>query len=224
MDAAALPSSPSHRDPDPFATLLTLEDTYFTEGYTLGLRDGTRAGRIEGRVFGLEKGFTKAVEMGRLHGRAKVWHARLSPPTSALGHGVKALKGGERLKRHVERLTELTDPESLECKNGEDEVNEFDERLAGAKAKFTLIERIAGEGDRDGDRAGASSSPARSPSSAAVTTGSVAEGQEVEITSVTLAALRPPRAEASVRQTTDATESSFGVSRAAAARRAAPEF
>ncbi|KAF2770087.1 hypothetical protein EJ03DRAFT_241206, partial [Teratosphaeria nubilosa] len=132
---------------DPFATLLTLEDTYFAEGYTLGLRDGTRAGRIEGRVFGLEKGYSKAVEMGRLHGRAKIWHARLSPLTPASSHRVKALKGGERVTRHVERLAELTDPESLECKNGEDEVNEFDERLAGAKAKSTLVERIAGEGD-----------------------------------------------------------------------------
>lgn len=62
---------------DPFDTLLTLEDTLYTSAYDLGVKDGARAGRIEGRIFGLEKGFEKFAAMGALHGRACVWGARL---------------------------------------------------------------------------------------------------------------------------------------------------
>lgn len=67
---------PSEADVDPFDSLLSLEDQYYSEGYELGVADGSRAGRIEGRVFGLEKGFEKFVAMGKLHGRAVVWNAR----------------------------------------------------------------------------------------------------------------------------------------------------
>ncbi len=62
---------------DPFDGLLGLEDTFYDEGYQLGVADGSRAGRIEGRVFGLEKGFEKYAAMGRLHGRSAVWAGRL---------------------------------------------------------------------------------------------------------------------------------------------------
>ena len=47
--------------------------------------------------------------------------------------------------KHVDRLAELTEADSLETKNTEEAVNEFDERLAGAKAKAMLISRILGE-------------------------------------------------------------------------------
>ncbi|KAK5720842.1 hypothetical protein LTR15_006804 [Elasticomyces elasticus] len=146
------PSQPDN-DHDPFATLLNLEDQYYTEGYNLGVTDGSLAGRIEGRLFGLEKGFNKFTEMGRMNGRAAVWKARLPPPTTTQdGNGtalefVVPLSGSERLKKHIDRLTELTDPDSLETKNTEDAVDEAEERLAGAKSKFTLIARIAGEDD-----------------------------------------------------------------------------
>ncbi|KAK1065637.1 hypothetical protein LTR12_000312 [Friedmanniomyces endolithicus] len=154
---------------DPFATLLNLEDTYYTEGYNLGVTDGSRAGRIEGRLFGLEKGFAKFAEMGRLNGRARVWEARLpsahtlggvslresgsrastsSPSTSHSVTGtIPPLSGSDRLRKHIDRLSELTDPESLETKNAEDAVDECEERLAGARSKFTLIAKIVGEDD-----------------------------------------------------------------------------
>ncbi|KAF2662171.1 hypothetical protein K491DRAFT_583157, partial [Lophiostoma macrostomum CBS 122681] len=66
---------------DPFDTLLTLEDTLYTNAYALGASDGARAGRIEGRIFGLEKGFEKFAAMGALHGRSCVWGSRISLPT-----------------------------------------------------------------------------------------------------------------------------------------------
>lgn len=62
---------------DPFDSLLTLEDTFYKEGYDLGVSDGTRAGLIEGRLFGLEKGFEKYASMGKLYGRAVIWTGRL---------------------------------------------------------------------------------------------------------------------------------------------------
>jgi hypothetical protein len=64
-------------DTDPFDTLLNLEQTYYNDGYAAGVADGERAGLIEGRIFGLEKGFEKYMRMGRLHGKAVVWAGRL---------------------------------------------------------------------------------------------------------------------------------------------------
>ena len=67
---------------DPFDTLLSLEDEFYEEGYDLGLSDGIRAGLIEGRSFGLEKGFEKYAAMGRLHGKALIWAGRSLNSTS----------------------------------------------------------------------------------------------------------------------------------------------
>ena len=68
---------------DLFDSLLDLEEQYYNEGFQLGTADGTRAGHVEGRLFGLEKGFEKYLEMGRLQGRSVVWTDRL--PISQVG-------------------------------------------------------------------------------------------------------------------------------------------
>ena len=164
------------RDGDPFDDLLNLEDQYYTEGYNLGVADGTRAGRIEGRIFGLDKGFEKFVEMGRLGGKAGVWEARLpDSPAAECGDQdsgkleaevkVPALIGSERLRKHVLRLTDLTDPETLAMENSEDAVSEFDDRLKDAKAKATLISKIVEEDEGEpsgGMGAQSSKTPTRS--------------------------------------------------------------
>ena len=56
--------------------LLNLEENYYQEGYDLGEADGTHAGLVEGKLFGVEKGFEKAMSMGWLAGRADVWLRR----------------------------------------------------------------------------------------------------------------------------------------------------
>ena len=67
----------SATEDDPFDSLLTLEDAFYEEGYHLGVSDGNRAGLIEGRLFGLEKGFEKYAFMGNMYGRAVIWSGRL---------------------------------------------------------------------------------------------------------------------------------------------------
>lgn len=62
---------------DPFDSLFSLEETFYKEGYELGLADGKRAGLIEGRLTGLERGFEKFTQMGRLHGKCVIWAGRL---------------------------------------------------------------------------------------------------------------------------------------------------
>ena len=134
---------------DVFDGLLNLEEQYYTEGYNLGVFDGSRSGRIEGRIFGLEKGFEKYLEMGRLSGKAAVWDARLissdagSPSGRTFGgeEDLIALHGSERLRKHVQRLQETTDAETLPTENSEEAVADFDERLKDAKAKATLISK-----------------------------------------------------------------------------------
>jgi hypothetical protein len=61
--------------------LLNLEDNYYQEGYDLGGADGAHAGLVEGKLFGVEKGFEKAVSMGRLSGRTEVWRRRFQSST-----------------------------------------------------------------------------------------------------------------------------------------------
>lgn len=68
---------------DSFDELLNLEDSYYQEGYDLGEADGAHAGLVEGKLFGVEKGFEKAVSMGRLSGRAQVWQRRFQPSTTS---------------------------------------------------------------------------------------------------------------------------------------------
>ena len=65
--------------------VLNLEDTSYQEGYEEGKEDGVRAGLEEGTVFGLEQGYKKAIDMGKLHGRAMMLNACLSrSPTSTV--------------------------------------------------------------------------------------------------------------------------------------------
>ncbi|KXS96071.1 hypothetical protein AC578_6386 [Pseudocercospora eumusae] len=136
---------------DVFEDVLNLEDQYYREGYDLGVADGSKSGRIEGRVFGLEKGFEKFLKMGKLSGRAAIWDARL-PDVKNIdvekSQGdvfVPQLGSNERLRKHVERLAKLTNPDGVSTENSEDAVSEFDDRLKDAKAKATLISRIIGE-------------------------------------------------------------------------------
>lgn len=69
----------AQQEDDLLSSILDLEGTFYNEGYESGVADGKRAGLIEGRAFGLEKGFQKHLAMGQLYGRAVVWSGRLPP-------------------------------------------------------------------------------------------------------------------------------------------------
>jgi hypothetical protein len=158
---------------DPFDDLLGLEEQFYNEGFQLGKSDGAKAGRIEGRVFGLEKGFEKYVDSGRLHGRSLVWASRLPKPQASnkeLQHTIldadtnkptssttsiddsqssrdnlPRLPENPRLEKHLRVLYALTEPASSSTENTEDAVSDFDDRLKRAKAKVKVIERLIGE-------------------------------------------------------------------------------
>ena len=87
---------------DVFDSLLDLEDQYYKDGYDLGVRDGSRAGLIEGRVFGLEKGFEKYAVMGKLHGQATVWAQRL--PALKAEEGSEGASQEDREKQVIDDL------------------------------------------------------------------------------------------------------------------------
>ncbi|THV88742.1 DUF1715-domain-containing protein [Aureobasidium pullulans] len=136
--------------PDDFDSLFNLEEEYYTEGYNLGVADGSRAGRIEGRLFGLEKGFEKFAAMGNLAGRNAVWEARISDQNSAATEAseymLPKLSGGTRLQKHLQTLYALTEAETLSTENNEDSVTDFDDRLKRAEGKVKVIEKLVGEG------------------------------------------------------------------------------
>lgn len=91
---------------DPFEDLFNLEDQYYGEGYDLGVKDGSRAGLIEGRLFGIEKGFEKYAAIGRLHGQAIVWAGRL--PSSRMADETP------RQHAHEEHVTKLSADADIE--------------------------------------------------------------------------------------------------------------
>lgn len=81
---------------DPLDDLLSLETTFYNEGFEAGVADSAHAGLIEGKLFGIEKGYEKALEIGRVHGRALLWQRRLesdgsesaaSPPVTKRENG-----------------------------------------------------------------------------------------------------------------------------------------
>ncbi|KAL9013669.1 MAG: hypothetical protein Q9173_001663 [Seirophora scorigena] len=149
---------------DPLDELFELEDTFYKEGYDLGVQDGTRAGQIEGRLFGLEKAFEKYTAMGKLHGRSVVWSSRLfpapeaelpSPTQPSAGQDPEARKTAPdplppipfnpRVEKHFRTLYALTEPASLSTENSEDAVSDFDDRLRRAEGKVKIIQRFIGE-------------------------------------------------------------------------------
>lgn len=156
---------------DPFDELLGLEDGYFQEGYEAGVADSTYAGMIEGKVFGVEKGYEKAIELGRLHGRALVWQARFSDSTrtgrdtlepairgttdpaaledaSRLADFTRTLSSpskNTRLRKHVEALQVASDSSAVARDNSDEAVTDFDARIAKSSAKAKVISNIVGE-------------------------------------------------------------------------------
>ena len=153
---------------DPLDTVLNLEDSIYHDAYAQGQRDGTRTGLIEGHLFGLQKGYEKFTEMGRLHGRALVWASRLpafamtgmasdlpdlpvpaNPPSDGPSTGtdgtLQPLHSHGRLGKHVAALLALTDPADLAVTNDDHAVDAYDERFRRAVAKARIIGRMIGE-------------------------------------------------------------------------------
>lgn len=60
---------------DLISNAFCLEESYYEEGLSLGFADGANAGRVEGRVVGVEKGFEKFVGISRIYGKTLVWGA-----------------------------------------------------------------------------------------------------------------------------------------------------
>jgi len=159
---------------DPFQDLFSLEDRYFQEGHALGVADGARSGRIEGRIFGLEKGFDKFAAMGRLAGQAAVWEARLSKQPQAESKEaseaqseaeakvhVPSIPSNARLQKHVQTLSALTEADSLSTQNSEDAVSDFDDRFKRAEGKTKVIQSILGESNIATDTAPLAKRPQR---------------------------------------------------------------
>ncbi|POS74359.1 hypothetical protein DHEL01_v207240 [Diaporthe helianthi] len=149
---------------DAFDDLLNLEEQFYLDGYGQGVADGDRAGRIEGRALGIEKGFEKFVEAGRLHGKSIVWANRLPHAQQQQRDAAGSLPlapripddckrkvlpvlngGGARLEKNILMLHALVEPDTLSTENSDDAVNDFDDRVKRAQGKARVIERHVGE-------------------------------------------------------------------------------
>lgn len=143
--------------PTAFDEILGLEEQFYDGGFQQGLADGVKAGRIEGRTFGLEKGFEKYVESGRLYGKSLVWANQMHSGRQVPNHITKScatdsqpplslppLPNNQRLAKHIKVLHALSELQTLSTENTEEAVTDFDDRLKRAQGKTKVIERIAG--------------------------------------------------------------------------------
>ncbi|KAG5919508.1 hypothetical protein E4U61_000813 [Claviceps capensis] len=147
--------------PDPFDSILNLEQTFYQQGYTQGLADGAQAGRTEGRQFGMQTGFEKFLESGRLASRAIIWANRMPPAVTASGQeheqeardtaagtatppcSLPPLPRNARLHKNVKMLYALVEPETLSTENSDEGVQDFDDRVKRAQGKTKVVERMA---------------------------------------------------------------------------------
>jgi hypothetical protein len=136
---------------DPLDDVFNLEDRFYQEGYNQGLEDGVKAGRIEGRSFGMETGFDKFLESGRLASKAIVWANRLpgkqqqTAPTTSL----PPLPANARLDKNVSLLYALVEPDTLSTANTDEAVQDFDDRVKRAQGKAKIVERMVGTGGKE---------------------------------------------------------------------------
>jgi hypothetical protein len=162
-----------------FDEVLGLEEQFYDDGFQQGLTDGVKAGQIEGRTFGLEKGFEKYVESGRLYGKSLIWanrmpasqqsltsedrqHPRLTSNATSNDHSqgksfhnkLPSLPSSQRLSKHLKVLHALSESESLSIENTEEAVSDFDDRLKRSQGKAKVIERMIGEGREESDVSG----------------------------------------------------------------------
>ena len=151
---------------DPFDDLLGLEDEFYKEGYEAGVADSSYAGLIEGKVFGIEKGYAKALELGRLHGRTLAWQKRLEAGRqqkaeaekgkvvngdsriadhTESGLSLPSLPDNARLRKHVEFLVAITNPKDVPKDNSDEAVADVDDRLAKSKSRVKMISSLVDE-------------------------------------------------------------------------------
>jgi hypothetical protein len=149
---------------DDLDDLLELENGFYQEGYDAGVADSEYAGLVEGKIFGIEKGYDKVLDLGRLHGRALVWQHRQKEKSadsvlSKLSHGevtvpkdlidvwkaMEPLPKNARLEKNIQTLLALTEPSQLPTDNSDESVECVEDALAKSKAKSKIISATTGE-------------------------------------------------------------------------------
>lgn len=135
---------------DIFDSLLNLEEQYYDEGYAQGTTDGHQAGLIEGRIFGLERGFEKFLEIGKLQGRTAVWNSRIADPKYSNTSSQSLQITNPRAQKTVQQLRLILT--NVPYKNDDDAVDEVEETLKKARVKARMVERMIGEKSEEEER------------------------------------------------------------------------
>lgn len=146
----------SQASDDPFDAVLNVESNFHDTGYNQGLVDGAQAGLAEGRGLGMQKGFEKFMESGRLASKSIVWANRIpsttsGPSTAKTANGESAercplppVPNNARLEKNIASLYALVDPKMLSTENSDAAVQDFDDRMKRAEGKVRIIERVVG--------------------------------------------------------------------------------
>lgn len=161
------PRRPDIMADDLLGDLLELEDGFYKEGFEAGVADSAYAGMLEGKIFGIEKGYDKALELGKLHGRGLVWQQRQRPDSqikaesssqtlsgspsatpSSLRDALSAMNSlpkSSRLEKNIESLVSLSEPKDVPNDNSDESVGQVEDAIAKSKAKAKMVAITAGE-------------------------------------------------------------------------------
>lgn len=111
--------------------VLNLEEEYYQKGFLEGQEHSTREQYIEGKEYGYQTGFQRALIVGYIQGLMEYW---------------KENKDLNNVDGHMTQLREIV--EGIPVTNGESEVAEFEKRINKARNKIRVIATILKESSK----------------------------------------------------------------------------
>lgn len=112
-------------------SVLELENDKYREGFSDGKNQPTREQFLEGREYGIQTGFQRALVVGYIKGLAQSWRTHASECEA------RGFSG------HLDQLDSLLD--SITFSNEEDAVANYEKTIQKARNKLRLVANMAGQ-------------------------------------------------------------------------------
>lgn len=111
--------------------VLNLEEEYYQKGFLEGKEHSTREQHIEGKEYGYQTGFQRALIVGYIQGLMEYWQQH---------HDLSSVAG------HMKQLHDII--LGIPLTNGESEVAEFEKRINKARNKVRVLATILKESSK----------------------------------------------------------------------------
>lgn len=112
-------------------SVMELENEKYQEGFSNGLNQSTREQLLEGKEYGIQTGFQRALIIGYIQGLLQDWKSHLSD---------YRIRG---FSLHLDQLDKFV--QSINFSNDEDAVANYERLVQKARNKLRLVANLAGE-------------------------------------------------------------------------------